>query len=253
MRKAIIGGTGVYEILDERTPLQVDTPYGVVQIDAVRLGAEEVFFLPRHGKNHTIPPHRINYKANIMALKQLEVESIIATAAVGSCNVLYKPGDLVVMKDFIDFTKSRPSTFFEDSGTVCHVKMDQPYCPTLSQKIYEQAKKLNIEIAGSVVYTATEGPRFETAAEIRMFAALGGDVVGMTSVPEVVLAHEVGICYASIGIVTNMCTGFADSSIASHNIMEIMKKSRNDILDCCSAVFADTQVKRCCSESETLV
>jgi 5'-methylthioadenosine phosphorylase len=253
MRKAIIGGTGVYEIAAERRPIEVKTPYGTVDLEAVTLEDEEILFLARHGKRHTIAPHRINYRANIMALKQMGVEFIIATAAVGSCSDRFAPGDVVVMKDFIDFTKSRPSTFHEEGGEVRHVLMDRPYCPALTAKILSHADAAGFTIKGEAVYVATEGPRFETAAEIRMYRTLGGEVVGMTSVPEVVLAHEAGICYASVGIVTNMCTGMTGAAFDSHKILRVMQTTRKKILTCCVEVLSEDLEKTCCFEKENLL
>ena len=144
----------------------------------------------------------------MMALKEIGVKYIYSTAAVGSCNENYAPGDVVVMKDFLDFTKTRPVTFFEGGNEpVRHVDMSEPYCKNLREKFYTVAKEESLNIKGDAVYVCTEGPRFETASEIQMYKALGGDVVGMTNEPEVVLAKELGLCYATIGIISNWCTG----------------------------------------------
>ena len=229
MEKAIIGGTGVYDVGEETHCRTVETEYGNVEVNIVNVNGEDIVFLARHGKDHSVPPHRINYRANMMALKKLGVKYIYATAAVGSCNENYAPGDIVVIKDFIDFTKSRPVTFFEGGGKpVSHVDMSAPYCRNLRQKFYEAAKSEGIFIKGDAVYVCTEGPRFETAAEIRMYKMLGADVVGMTSVPEVVLAKELGMCYATIGIVTNWCTGI-EKHMAIENMNELLKENKEKI------------------------
>lgn len=237
MEKAIIGGTGVYHIGEEAYSRIVETEYGNVEVNIVNVEGDEIVFLARHGKDHSVPPHRINYRANMMALKKLGIKYIYATAAVGSCNESYAPGDIVVIKDFIDFTKNRPVTFFEGGDKpVSHVDMSDPYCRNLRQKFYEAAKSEGILIKGNAVYACTEGPRFETAAEIRMYKMLGADVVGMTSVPEVVLAKELGMCYATVGIVTNWCTGIGEH-MAIENMNELLAENKQKITQAFLNVF----------------
>lgn len=207
----------------------VSTPLGEVRVDILTLGGYEIVFLPRHGKKHDVPPHLINYRANMMALKQLEVSYIYATCAVGSCNTEYRPGDVVILTDFLDFTKSRAHTFHDGSDGVKHTDMSDPYCTNLRTLLAEQAGNHNVSFKGNAVYVCTEGPRFETAAEIKMYRALGGDVVGMTNVPEVNLAKELGMCYAAAGIVTNWCTGVKEEAIAMHDITAAMEKNKQDL------------------------
>lgn len=227
--KAIIGGTGLYDTGHENSSRVVITKYGDVEVDILNIEGQEVVFLARHGKSHSIPPHLVNYRANILALKNLGVDEIYTTAAVGSCNQNYGPGDIVVIRDFVDFTKSRPMTFFQGGEEgVKHVDMSAPYSIDLRNKFYKVAKDLGINIKGDAVYVCTEGPRFETAAEIRMYEKLGGDVVGMTSVPEVVLANELGLSYACIGIITNWCTGFK-GDISFHDIEKFVGQNKEDI------------------------
>ena len=224
MEKAIIGGTGVYDIGEESYIKNIDTEYGQVKVYIVKIKGEEIVFLPRHGKGHSVPPHLINYRANIKALEKLGVKYIYATVAVGSMNENYAPGDIVVINDFLDFTKSRPITFYEDENKgVIHSDMSHPYCTNLRENFYKVAKERNIEIKGEGVYVCTEGPRFETAAEIKMYKTLGGDVVGMTNVPEVVLAKELKICYSAIGIISNWCTGIEPTGITVHDIAGAME------------------------------
>jgi|GEM_PF-18785 len=215
MRKAIIGGTGVYSlsgqfpdsVMEERT---VRTEYGDVDVTIMKTPDGEIVFLARHGRGHAVPPHLINYRANMKALAILGVDEVLATCAVGSMRERFGVGDVVLLKDFIDFTKARPQTFFDGSdGAVRHVVMDSPYCQRLSDLVAGLAPSAGVDIKGRAIYVCTEGPRFETAAEIRMYAALGGDVVGMTNVPECVLAKELGMCYAAVGIISNWCTGIS--------------------------------------------
>jgi 5'-methylthioadenosine phosphorylase len=227
MRRAIIGGTGIYDTGSEVKTEQLVTAYGDVTYDVMAVDGQEIIFLARHGKKHNTPPHKINYRANMMALKMLDVTHVYATCAVGSMNDAYEPGDVVIITDFIDFTKSRAQTFFEgEDGPVAHVEMTEPYCGTMRRLFGEQALKSNLELKGDAVYVCTEGPRFETAAEIRMYRQMGGDVVGMTNVPESVLAKELGMCYAAIGVITNWCTGIEGKHIEGHQIAESMEKNK---------------------------
>ncbi|MGE5371017.1 MAG: S-methyl-5'-thioadenosine phosphorylase [Solirubrobacterales bacterium] len=225
---AIIGGTGVYdpEILDDVKDLTVETEYGTVRMKGGVYEGVPVAFMARHGEGHSVPPHLVNYRANIMALKKLGVERIIATAAVGSLNFDLKPGSFVVVDQFMDFTKGRPSTFFEggDKG-VAHVDVTEPYCPEIRAALYASGRNLGIDIFDGGNYICTEGPRFETPAEIKFFKSIGGDVVGMTTVPEVVLAREVGICYATIAMVTNFGAGIVTGRLTHQEVVDYMKEN----------------------------
>ncbi len=243
MRKAIIGGTGVYEISDNLRQETIVTKYGEVSVEIVEYKGTEIVFLPRHGKGHSVPPHLINYRANMMALKQLEVSHIYATCAVGSCNKDYAPGDVVVMSDFVDFTKARPVTFFEGEEGVRHTDMTEPYCHDLVKRFKKQCEKDHVEISGDAIYVCTEGPRFETASEIRFYAKNDWDVVGMTNVPEVVLAKELGMCYSAVGLITNYCTGFiSDEEIGKAEIMAAMAKSKEKITKTAMEVLIDPKL-----------
>ncbi len=229
---AIIGGSGVYDpkMLDDLRTEVVGTPYGDVELVAGRFGGREVGFLARHGVGHAVPPHRVNYRANIWALKSRGVRRIIATAAVGSCNPKMVPGDFVLVSDFIDFTRQRPCTFFEGGPQgVVHTDFTEPYCPVIRRVLVQAAGELGIPRHDGGVYVCTEGPRFETPAEIRMFARLGGDLVGMTNVPEVVLAHEVGICYGLVAMVTNAAAGIAASHLSHAEVLEIMAQNGENL------------------------
>lgn len=232
VRLAIIGGTGVYDprILSDIREEVVTTVYGEAKLRIGTYGGEEVAFLPRHGSAHSVPPHLINYRANIMALKQLGVERIIATTAVGSTNPNMKPGDFVIIDQFIDATKGRPSTFFDggEQGVV-HTDFTEPYCPEIRGVLIEAAKELPITVHTTGTYVCTEGPRFETPAEIRMYAKLGGDLVGMTNVPEVVLAREIGICYATISMVTNFGAGISPTLLTHDEVLEVMAENAENL------------------------
>ena len=203
----------------------METPYGTVEPVIGKLGNGEVVFMSRHGRDHAIPPHLVNYKANIWALWKLRVQKIIATAAVGTLSSNFRLGELVLLDQFLDFTKSRQSTFYEGGQQgVLHVDMTEPYCSAVRQVIMVASEQLGFVLKNGACYVCTEGPRFETPAEIRMFQHLGADLVGMTSVPEVVLARELGMCYASIGMVTNEAAGIANHPLSHAEVMESLKE-----------------------------
>ncbi len=225
MRIAIIGGSGIYDagIVDNTYGKNIDTPYGAAAIKVGSYKGMEIGFMPRHGEKHSLPPHRINYQANIWALKMLGVERVLATAAVGSLNPNFKLGQFVLVDDFLDFTKNRTYTFFEggEEGVV-HTDFTTSYCPQLRQILLQKATEQGIKAHDGGVYACTEGPRFETPAEIRMIRQLGGDLVGMTNVPEVILAHELGLCYSLIAMVTNMAAGITEAALSHEEVLEVM-------------------------------
>ncbi|MEW6399583.1 MAG: S-methyl-5'-thioadenosine phosphorylase [Bacillota bacterium] len=225
VRVAIIGGTGVYDpgLLEGREETTVTTPYGEARVSLGRFRGIEVGFLTRHGPHHSLPPHRVNYRANIRALRDLGFERVLATAAVGSLNPEMKPGEFVLVDQFVDFTRCRESTFFEggEAGVV-HVDFTEPYCPELRASLARAARELEIAAHEGGVYVCTEGPRFETPAEIRAFRILGGDLVGMTNVPEVVLAREANLCYALVAAVTNFAAGISPTPLTHEEVLQVM-------------------------------
>ena len=225
---AVIGGTGVYDpdMLEDVREEAISTDYGEVKLTRGSYKGRPVAFMPRHGGDHSVPPHRINYRANIAALHRLATKRIIATAAVGSLNPEFKPGSIVIVDQFIDFTKSRISTFYEgDERGVIHTDVTEPYCPELRKVLYEVASSMGTDVFDRGTYVCTEGPRFETAAEIRMYKILGGDVVGMTSVPEAVLARELGICYATVAMVTNFAAGISPNKLTHEEVVSFMQSN----------------------------
>lgn len=232
MKYAIIGGTGFYGMSKKTRELTLETPYGSVDVTVMKEKDKEIVFLPRHGKGHGRPPHLVNYLGNMKALKDYGVEFILATAAVGSTRSHIVPGDLVILKDFLDFTRNRPLTYYDGSEGVVHASMVEPYCSQLRTRLHD---RLGEEVRDEAVYVCTEGPRFETAAEIRFYGGIGGDVVGMTNVPEVVLARELSMCYSTVGIVTNMCTGIGEFEETGEKILGIVERRKKEL----SRVFVD--------------
>ncbi len=226
MRIGIIGGTGVYELAEKsgRTS-RVHTSYETVEVTESEHAGHDLVFLARHGDDHAVPPHRVPYLANIDALRRKDCECIIATNAVGSTRDGMQPGDFVLPDQFIDFTKGRPLTFFDGGRKgVRHVDVTVPYCPALRRTAFKLLEDDAQPIHPAGTYVCTEGPRFETPAEIRMFQALGGDLVGMTGVPEVVLAREAGICYMTVCVVTNFAAGVARAPLREGEVTELMEQ-----------------------------
>lgn len=226
MDSAIITGTGIYEIpgfeFDEQT---VETEYGKAKVNLGKLGDFELVFLARHGLDHSTPPHKINYRANLKALHDLGVKRILATNAVGSISRDIPPTGLALLTDFLDFTSGRALSFFEGGRSgLAHTSMDVPYCPALREKVLELAPQHGLEVFPEAVYVATNGPRFESPAEIRMYAQMGADVVGMTGLPELVLARELGMHYASVAYSINWAAGLEEEmTFVSGEMTEIRK------------------------------
>ncbi|MEM2875046.1 MAG: S-methyl-5'-thioadenosine phosphorylase [Candidatus Hadarchaeales archaeon] len=247
---AIIGGSGLYslESLEGARRVSVGTPYGIVKDVLVGgISGKKVAFLPRHGRGHTVPPHLVNYRGNIWALRRLGVERVLAATSCGSMNPRIKPGDLAILSQFIDFTRCRPSTFHEGGRSgVAHVDMTEPYCPDLRGRLLQAARKLHLRAHGDVVYACTEGPRFETPAEIRAMRMLGADVVGMTNVPECVLAREAEMCYAAVGIVTNFAAGISERKLTYDEVVEVVRKSADIIQRIFGEVIQELTGERSC-------
>lgn len=238
---AFIGGTGVYDpgILRDVTSHTVLTPYGSAAYESGFFGDDEIVFMARHGVHHTIPPHKINYRANIYALKKLGVTACVSTTAVGSLNPFYKPGDLVLVDQFIDMTKSRVGTFFDGEWYgVAHTDMTHPYCETLRKEILRIGKAEGITVHPTGTYICTEGPRFETPAEIKAYRMWGADVVGMTNVPECQLAREAEICYATVSMVTNFAADVAQAALTHKEVVDCMAKNIDSFRKIISALCA---------------
>jgi 5'-methylthioadenosine phosphorylase len=223
----IIGGTGLYDpqLLKNVEEVTMDTPYGVPS-DAITVGelaGRRVAFLPRHGKKHTIRPTDVNSRANIFALKKLGVQRILAPSAVGSLKEDYKPGDIVFVDQFIDRTTKREQSFYTGKK-VCHISVAEPMCPELRQTLIAIAKDLGVRAHDTGTYVCIEGPRFSTKAESRLFRSWDADVIGMTLVPECVLAREAELCYASISTVTDYDV-WKDHVVSADEVVATMKDS----------------------------
>jgi 5'-methylthioadenosine phosphorylase len=216
----VIAGTGIVENFHLPGRLIVETEFGDVTVQ--HSTGRSFYLLPRHGPGHEIPPHRVNYRANISALHKLGVKSVIATGAVGSMNPKLRVGGLGLASQFIDFTRGRQCTLFD--SVVRHTDMTEPYSRRLGDAISTSAAQMGLKLARGLVYVCVDGPRFETAAEIKMFRLLGGDVVGMTGVPEAVLAREMEMEYASILVATNWAAGI-QKKVSHAEVLEAMRKN----------------------------
>ena len=224
----IIGGSGLTKLknLQIRHRRIIRTPFGEASgpLTFGVLNGQEVVFLARHGYGHTIPPHRVNYRANIWALHHVGVSHVIAVTAVGGITAAMQSGVLLAPDQLIDYTHGRPSTFFEggEAQQVIHIDFSAPYCANVRARLRQGAATANIALHDGGTYAATQGPRLETAAEILRIERDGGDVVGMTGCPEAVLAREIGLCYAPLSLVVNPAAGKSAKPITMAGIDAVM-------------------------------
>lgn len=223
MTVAIIGGSGFHrwEGLEHTDTHAVATPYSdqPVKVLAGALAGEGILFLPRHGPDHTLPPHRINYRANIWALKELDAGAIVALATVGGITPAAAPGVLMIPDQVLDYTYGRAQTFYDgDDDVVGHADMTEPYSGALRQRLVEAGGESGVRVIDGGTYAATQGPRFETAAEVARLERDGADVVGMTGMPEAALAKELQLAYAAIAIIVNPAAGKAEGGITMEQV-----------------------------------
>ncbi len=220
----VIGGSGITTLFATGSARshRVATPWGAPSgpIEEGEIGGMRVLFVPRHGPGHTIPPHRINYRANIDALRELGAAAIVNVSSVGSLKEELSPGTFVLPNQLVDFTKQRPTTFF-DGGQVYHVSLADPFCPDLTRTAAAVGRELDIPFVEGKTYVCVEGPRFSTRAESRFFRSFA-DVIGMTLVPEVTLARERAICYLCLAMVTDYDV-WAARPVDMHEILATMR------------------------------
>ena len=226
---AIIGGSGLYDpgIVEDPVEVRISTPFGNPSdfIVVGRVGGVRVAFLPRHGRGHRYPPHAINYRANIWALRALGVKWVISVSAVGSLREDYRPGDFVVPDQFIDMTKNRGSYTFFDGPITVHVSMADPFCEDLRARLVEAARGLGYPVHDRGTYICIEGPRFSTRAESRVWRdVFKADIIGMTLVPEVNLACEAQLCYATLAMITDYDV-WAERPVTAVEVEKVMKQN----------------------------
>ncbi len=269
----VIGGSGLYDlegvtIKDEFYP---ETPFGRPSSPILvgELKGKTIAFLARHGAGHSYPPHLVPYRANLWAFRELGVDRVLALSAVGGINTLLRPGDFVLVSSFLDFTKGRPSTYYEGKFSpevdgkdkvaklikdkkVAHIDVSEPYCPEIRNLLVSILDRKGLRFHDGGVYACTEGPRFETTAEIRMLSLLGADVVGMTGYPEVVLARELTMCYTSLCVVTNPAAGISDHRLTSDEVLELMSRKEEQIKGIVTQLVEELPEVRSCGCKDIL-
>ena len=251
----VIAGSGIYSIpeLEVIDTIKVSSPYGEPsgQYHIGRLSGREIAFLPRHGTLHHIPPHRINYRANIWGFRDLGVKRILSIGATGGISREMKPGALVVLDQIIDRTSGREATFYHDNEVV-HIDFSEPFCPDLRRTLHKSASVAGLRIFEKGTYIAVNGPRLETAAEIREYALIGADVVGMTGMPEAALARELEICFACLAVVTNPAAGIADGRLTATEVTNAMKASMEQVKALLKAFFSLSPGEPACACGNSL-
>ena len=226
----IIGGSGLYELegLTDVQEVRVETPFGAPS-DAIlrgRLGDTTLLFLPRHGRGHRIAPHRINYRANVFALKQLGAEQVLSVSAVGSLQEDVHPGDMVLIDQFVDRTRSRASTFFDDFGIVAHVGFGDPVDRALLEATASAARAVSARLHVGGTYVCMEGPQFSTRAESLLYRSWGAKVIGMTNLPEAKLAREAELPYATLAMATDYdCWHQEEEAVSVETVIRVLQQN----------------------------
>jgi len=242
----IIGGTGIYDpgMFRNADEVWIDTDYGDPSAPYFigQFEGKRVAFLPRHGKGHKIPPHDINFRANISGFEKLGVTRILASCATGSLKEEYKPGDIVIIDQFIDWKKTRIT--FYDTGDVTHVSLADPFCPELRKVLIESCEKLGIRYHDRGTYLCIEGPRFSTRTESKMFRNFA-ELIGMTGVPEAILAREKEICFAIIATITDYDV-WAEKPVDVEEIVKVMKESENKVKEILKETIRNIPEERRC-------
>jgi 5'-methylthioadenosine phosphorylase len=252
----VIGGSGFYDFLANPQKKEISTPFSSDPVIVYQQDIEgkTLYFLPRHGGKHSIPPHMINFKANIYALHSLGINRVLATSAVGSVSHSFKPGDYVILDQFIDFV--RPLTYFDGNFSiefpngrtlagVIHIDMTDPYCTELRKIIWEVIKDLS-GTHEKGTYLTSMGPRFETPAEIKASQALGGEVVGMTNSSEAILCRELGICYSTIAVITNYAAGLQEQ-VNHQEVLDIFNSRSSQLKDIFHDIISRLPELRSCN------
>ena len=215
----ILGGSGLYRFLDDAHPVEVSTPFGPPSETPVvgTVAGRRVAFIPRHGKDHRFPPHLVNYRANLWALRAIGVRQVLGPCAVGSMLTELGPGSLVVPDQVIDRTWGREHSVYADVGTVVHVGFADPYCPRGRLAALAAAESAGWPAKDGGTLVVINGPRFSTRAESRWHASTGADIVGMTGMPEAAIARELALCYTSLALVTDLDAGFEEGAGVTHS------------------------------------
>jgi 5'-methylthioadenosine phosphorylase len=244
----VIGGTGLYKFLDSADEISVETPFGPPSDPLVigEVAGRRVAFVPRHGRDHQFPPHRIPYRANLWALRSVGVRQVLAPSAVGSLTMSYGPGTLAVPDQLVDRTTSRAQTFY-DEGAAVHVEFADPYCPVGRAHAVAAARAADWEPVSSGTLVVIEGPRFSTRAESRWFAAQGWTLIGMTGLPEAVLARELALCYTTIALVTDTDAGVEEGEgVTQAGVFRVFSENTERLRDVLVKIIESLPAKRDC-------
>lgn len=247
----IIGGSGFYSLLENAREVEVTTPWGAPS-DKIFVGAfegKEVAFLPRHGLNHQFPPHKVPYRANIAALKQLGCKYIFGPCACGSLQKNVKPGDFVILDQFVDRTRGRVDSFYDNGPSVAHISTAHPYCPVLRAQAVEAARRLGITVHEKGTVVIIQGPRFSTKSESRWFSAQGWEVINMTQYPESPLAREAEVCYVGIALITDYDAGLEEEGIppvTNDEVMRVFKENLDKVKRMLLEMIRVTDTSRAC-------
>jgi len=250
----VFGGSGFYAFLDDPEEIVVDTPYGkpAAAVTVGSIAERRVAFIPRHGKDHEFPPHRVPYRANVWAMKELGVTRLFGPSAAGSLRRDIPPRTFVVCDQAIDFTKSRENTYF-DGPITTHVSFADPYCPVLRRTLADAARDRSIQHRDGGTMVVIEGPRFSTRAESKMFAQVGGDVIGMTQFPEVTLAREAELCFANVALVTDYDVGVDDiAPVSHHEVLKVFGENIEALRDLLFAAIPEVPAERGCACGRSL-
>ncbi len=235
----IIGGSGFYTFLDQGEEVELETPYGrpSAPVAVGELGGKRVAFLPRHGRRHELPPHRIPYRANLWALKELGVRRVLGPCASGALRPDLRLGEFVVCDQYVDRTWGRSDTFYEHAP-VTHVSAADPYCPELRRLLVETARELGIPVRDGGTVVVIQGPRFSTRAESRWFRAMGWDVINMTAYPECQLARELELCYATVAMVTDYDVGVEGGEpVSAERVVDVFRRNNERLRELLCAVI----------------
>lgn len=244
----VFGGSGFYAFLDDPEEVTLETPYGAPSAPYTlgTIAGRRVAFLPRHGRDHEFPPHRVPYRANVWGMQELGVTRLFAPSAAGSLRREIPPRTLVISDQAIDMTKGRASTFF-DGPTTTHVSFADPYCPVMRSTLVAVAGEQAIEHRDGGTMIVIEGPRFSTRAESKMFAQMGGDVIGMTQFPEISLAREAQICAANVALVTDYDVGVDDiPPVSHHEVLKVFSENLATLRDLLFAAIPRVPAERDC-------
>ncbi len=252
----LIGGSGLYEIegLEITGEKTLSTPYGAPSAP-YRIGTldgNDVAFLARHGTAHSIPPHKVNYRANIWGFKSLGVERVISVSAVGGISSEMTPGSIVLLDQIIDMTFGARTSTFYDKNKVIHVDFTSPYCDEMRGLAIQASRDIGLPAKETGTYLCVNGPRLETAREIRFFSMIGADVVGMTAMPEASLARELELCLLGISVVTNYAAGISDRKLTTTEVVETMRSSMEKIKSLLKGLIAHIPVRRTCPCKDAL-